>query len=802
LNFSGSTSAAVTHMVNQGTTTTTITGLNLATPTVPGQAYTVQWSVVPSVQGLPPSGAVTVTVNGGPGCNAQVASGQCNITPAAIGTFSLVASYSGDGNFNGSQSGPASHAVNQASTTTAITGFNLTTPSLVGQTYTVQWSVLPVAPAAGTPTGAVTVNANGSLGCTAPVAAGQCNVTPAAIGTQTLAASYSGDANFAGSSSASVTHQVNPGTASISITNASALASPSVTGQPFEVDWTLTAIAPTGNVTVSANGVAGCTALATAGKCNVTPTAAGTISLAASYAGDANNSAGSSGAVSHTVNPGNTTIAIANASALATPTAAGQPYVVTWMVLPVAPAAGTPSGAVTVSANGVAACTAPVATGQCTVTPATVGAMSLIASYAGDGNFNGSASAAVSHTVNTQVLSTAATTTTITNAAALSSTPSSTGQPVTVDWSVTGPGTPTGTVTVNGTGGVSCSAAVAAGQCNVTWESAGPQSVTAVYSGDANFSGSTSASVTLTVSAAPPPVPVSVAPAFGSGAGATFTFTWSDPGGYQNLQVVDVLIYNVLDGRHACYIAFQPTTANGGSVFLVDDFGDAGGPYQGLVLPGSGTVSNSQCTINGAGSSVSGSGNNLTLTLELAFSSSFAGNKVIYLSAQDKASVNSGWQALGTWGDPGVSLAGPSVTGVGPGRTTNASQTYTFTFTDTNGWQDLAIVNILVNNAIDGRQGCYIAFQPSTSSIFLVDDAGDAGGPYAGMALPTTGSVSNSQCAISGVGSSATGSGNTLTLTLAITFVHSFTGNQVFYLAARSNTQNSDWQAVGTVGVP
>jgi hypothetical protein len=32
-------------------------------------------------------------------------------------------------------------------------------------------------------------------------------------------------------------------------------------------------------------------------------------------------------------------------------------------------------------------------------------------------------------------------------------------------------------------------------------------------------------------------------------------------------------------------------------VFLVDDTGEAGGPFVGLVLPGSATIQNSQCTI-------------------------------------------------------------------------------------------------------------------------------------------------------------------------------------------------------------
>jgi len=299
------------------------------------------------------------------------------------------------------------------------------------------------------------------------------------------------------------------------------------------------------------------------------------------------------------------------------------------------------------------------------------------------------------------------------------------------------------------------------------------------------------------------PSPTGVSPGAGSGASQTFTFTFFDAGGYQNLGVVDVLINSALDGRHACYAAFQSSGANSGSLFLVDDAGDAGGPYQGLVLPGGGSISNSQCSINGALSSVSGSGNTLTLNLAITFSASFAGNKVVYTSAQDKSPGNSGWQALDTWDVPGSQTSGPSVSGMNPARSNTLAQTYTFTFSDTNGWQDIAVANVLINSAIDGRQACYVAFVPATASVLLVDDKGDAGGPYSGMVLPSSGSVSNSQCTISGTGSTVSSNGNTLTLTLAITFTQSFAGNQIFFLAARNNNgQNSNWQAVGTAGVP
>jgi len=298
----------------------------------------------------------------------------------------------------------------------------------------------------------------------------------------------------------------------------------------------------------------------------------------------------------------------------------------------------------------------------------------------------------------------------------------------------------------------------------------------------------------------PGPMPTAAGPAGGNGISQSFTVTFSDPGGYQNLQVVDVLINNALDGRRACYIAFTPSS---NSLLLVDDAGDAGGPYQGLVLPGSGSIANGQCTINGAGSSATGSGTTLTLTLAITFSAGFAGNKIVYLSAQDKSAANSGWQALDTWSVPGSAPAGPAVSGMSPARTYNfGPATYTFTFTDTNGWQDISVANVLVNSAIDGRHACYLAFVPGSESVFLVDDAGDAAGPYSGMVIPGSGTVSNSQCSIGAAGSSVAGSGNTLTLTLAITFSPGFAANQVFYLAARSTTLNSVWQAVGSVSVP
>jgi hypothetical protein len=302
------------------------------------------------------------------------------------------------------------------------------------------------------------------------------------------------------------------------------------------------------------------------------------------------------------------------------------------------------------------------------------------------------------------------------------------------------------------------------------------------------------------------PSTTSMSPTSGSGANQNFAFTVADSAGWQRLAVVDVLINNFLDGRHACFLAFVPTGADSGTIYLIDDAGDAGGPYATLQIPSAGSVQNSQCKISGS-SVVATSGNSLTLALSVTFTSAFSGNKVVYVAAGDVSMLNTGWEVMGTWNVPGAIPSGPSVTGVTPAHSTSSNQIYTFAVGDTKGWQDIAVVDVLINSALNGIGACYVAFVPANAfggSLYLVDNAGNAGGPYAGMLLPSGSSVSNGQCTIHGSGSSLSGAfGNTLMLTLSITFSSSFSGNKIVNVATVSKGgTNSGWQSVGTAAVP
>jgi hypothetical protein len=275
------------------------------------------------------------------------------------------------------------------------------------------------------------------------------------------------------------------------------------------------------------------------------------------------------------------------------------------------------------------------------------------------------------------------------------------------------------------------------------------------------------------------------------------TFSYSDPRGAADLGVVNILINNFLDGRHACYLAYsRPLNV----LYLVGDDGST--LSAGAVLTSNGSTSNSQCTVSWGSSPVVTSGNVLTLTLTMTFNAGFAGNKVVYMAARDVSQNNSGWLSEGVWQVPGAPAGTTGVTGMSPASGGGLGPTlYTFTFTDTKGYRDLGVVNILINNFIDGRHACYLAYSQPANTLYLVDDAGDAGGPFAGGAiLNTTGSMQNSQCVVSWGSSPVTTAGNALTLALNIAFTNAFAGNRIFYLATRdtAGANNTDWQSSGT----
>src|SRR5262249_12030693 len=150
----------------------------------------------------------------------------------------------------------------------------------------------------------------------------------------------------------------------------------------------------------------------------------------------------------------------------------------------------------------------------------------------------------------------------------------------------------------------------------------------------------------------------------------------------------------------------------------------------------------------------------------------------------------------GVWQVPGGgSSTTTAVQGMSPSAGAGMTQTiFTFHFSDSLGYDDLGVENILINNFLDGRRACYLAYARTINTLYLVNDAGDALLP--GQSLNTGGSISNSQCAVAWGNSAVAVGPNDLALSLDISFSAGFAGGRVFYLAARDRNEanTTGWQ--------
>ena len=181
---------------------------------------------------------------------------------------------------------------------------------------------------------------------------------------------------------------------------------------------------------------------------------------------------------------------------------------------------------------------------------------------------------------------------------------------------------------------------------NITFQGAfdGPTNIY-MYASDYAYGVNTGWVQRGTFTAAAPGTPVvnSVVPASGSGTAQSFGFTVSDPGGASLIWNVSVLFASTLNEVNACYLVWDGTAQTISLGYQNPASGETPG-----TLGSSGTISNSQCSLSLANSTIAYSGNNLTLTLNLSFSPSFDGAKNIYVY-KGAPGYNSGWVTAGTW---------------------------------------------------------------------------------------------------------------------------------------------------------
>jgi hypothetical protein len=299
-----------------------------------------------------------------------------------------------------------------------------------------------------------------------------------------------------------------------------------------------------------------------------------------------------------------------------------------------------------------------------------------------------------------------------------------------------------------------------------------------------NVSGITGWVARLGVTAPPSQVPSadSANNVYGSGGAVTVTVQFSHLAGASALTSVAMLLSRTSSVDFGCLVTYVPSS---NTLTLANNVAASGSTS---ITPGSGTAQNSQCQLNGAGSSRTIAGTTLTLTLSLVLDTGFPGNNTVYLYAAD-ASVNTGWVAKA-----GASQV--SADSVSPSSGTGASQVFTFVFSDSKSAANVWGAAITINSTVSAVNACSLVWDRAAGTLALLYDSatGSSAKPFGSNAT-----IQNSQCAL-GV-ATLTVSGNSNILTIPLAFTGPFTGAKNIYMLAVGPNGNTGWLQKGTYNV-
>nr|WP_281360946.1 Ig-like domain repeat protein [Schumannella luteola] len=460
----------------------------------------------------PATGTISFVVSGGPAdgtvlCTATLPATTCS--PSAVtlpvGSYSVVAQYSGDADNAPSTSGPVTLEV-----TAAPTSLTLATPpaATYGTPVTLDASGLPEA-ASGTIEYRATRDGETVVLCRTDIDTSTSCATPATLpaGEYSVVAVFipTPGSPYAGSTSAAKTLTVAKAAPTV---NATVDGDPASASHPYGVASTLAVTGlpadATGTITFTYTDASGshtlCSGPVTNGGVSCATVAtlpAGSYAITASYSGDANYAAATGNALELTVTQAEPTVTITAPAQ----SEYGQPFTVTLGDELPTDATGTVK---ITDQDGTLLCTVTLPARSCEITavlPVRAGGYQLTPTYSGDANHTPATGSPVTVTVTEQATSLTAkangsdaATTTYGTAATLSASGLPAGATGLVSFTyVDGDGV-TRTLcseNVGADGTVSCTGPAALG--------AGEYDITAVYEGDANHQPTTSPAVTLTV---------------------------------------------------------------------------------------------------------------------------------------------------------------------------------------------------------------------------------------------------------------------------------------------------------------
>ena len=121
----------------------------------------------------------------------------------------------------------------------------------------------------------------------------------------------------------------------------------------------------------------------------------------------------------------------------------------------------------------------------------------------------------------------------------------------------------------------------------------------------------------------------------------------------------------------------------------------------------------------------------------------------------------------------------------------------TVTYHDPDGWRNIYLAQLLVNDRLDSRHAFYIYYDACWNRIYMMNDAGTAW--LGGFRPGSSHSIENSQAILDLFNTSVSGDGNTLSLKLRVTFKDNFVGTRRAYQLVKDfGGIKNGWNEVGT----
>lgn len=278
----------------------------------------------------------------------------------------------------------------------------------------------------------------------------------------------------------------------------------------------------------------------------------------------------------------------------------------------------------------------------------------------------------------------------------------------------------------------------------------------------------------------------------------TFTSTYIDENGNADIQYVKLLINDKLSANGAAYFAYKPAE----NKFYIRDNADANIGVG--IAPGTAAnLESLNAILDCKNSTVIKAGNTLTVIWKVIFKNTMANKNCIeYLTVADNQNAVAAWANKGTVKIENNST--PTLGTVSPNTGSfviNTVQTFTSTYSDVNGANDLQYVKLLINDKLNTNGAATLVYKANENKFYIKNNADSY---FSVGVTPGIQTDLGSENAILHCGSSsAIKNANILTVTWKVTFKNTLAGKTCFEYLTAADMQNTvaAWDNKGSIKI-